>query len=174
MEVTRQIICWWALLLVGCGVCCGDQTAKPIPLTMCDLFEHPEQYTGKLVEVRGTSNGYPIWLWDVPIHGSTKTCSGWLNVTTVFPREVSPPPDFDLVRDESLGKFENAINRHMGIIATYEGRFDILYVIRDGKRINLATGKQERRRAGRMSFFDARIIIRSVSDVVSLPVPRKR
>lgn len=159
-------------LFLGSAVAQPPDATNPIPVTVCQLFEHPEHYIGKMIKVRGASVGARIWLSNAISDGSV--CSAWLDVVVLFPAQVSLTSDLDVVRDESLKKLEGAINsRGMHIEATYEGRFEFLYEIRGGKRVNLTTGKQERKRVGRMSFYDARIVLHKVSDVVAFPLPRR-
>jgi len=141
---------------------------------MCELYEHPEQYSGKMVKVRGGSLGAELGISNAIFGGPVKTCKAFLNIIVLFPWHLSPAPNFDLVRDESLKKLEDAVNsRVMRIDATYEGRFDLLFAMRGGKRIKLATGKAERPRIGKMSFYDARIVLHQVSDVVAFAPPRR-
>lgn len=174
MKVIRRLICGGVLLVAGYITCWGQDGAKPTPLTMCELYEHPEQYSGKMVKVRGGSLGAELSISNVTLDGPVKTCSAFLDIIVLFPWQVNPSPGFDVVRDESFAKLEDAINsRVMRIDATYEGRFDLLHVIRDGKRINVTTGKAERRRVGKMSYYDARIVLHQVSDVSAFEPPRK-
>lgn len=160
--------------MFACGVCWGHELAKPIPVTMCELFEHPEEYDGKMIKVRAGSASAELSISNAIFGGPAKTCSAWLDIVVRFPWQVTPPPDFDLVRDASFAKFEDAINTgKIRIDATYEGRFEILHVVRDGKRINVMTGKEERKRQGKKGWYDARIVLHQVSDIDAMRLPHR-
>ena len=115
MKTIYHTCCACVLVILSSGLLWAQEVEKPIPLTMCELFEHPEQYVGKTVKVRGASVGAELWVGNATMSGPVKNCSAWLNVIVVFPRQVSPTPGFDVVRDESLIKLENAINHYMRI-----------------------------------------------------------
>jgi len=139
-----------------------------------ELFERQEQYAGKMIKVRAGTAGAQLWISNAIFGGPVKTCSAWLDIVVLFPWQVTPHPDFDVVRDASFAKFKDAINTgKTRIDATYEGRFEILHVVRDGKRINVMTGKEEPKRRGKRGWYDARIVLHQVSDVDAMRLPRK-
>jgi hypothetical protein len=164
----RLITSWLfasAFLLSSCAFTWAQASTQPIEATLCDLYQHPDQYAGKIVRVRGTIAGNDMWIDTF----TEKACSSWMSVVVVFPSQVKPAPDFGLVRDDSFAKFEDAMyhSRPIHIEATFEGRFDSVVIVQDGKRITLGKGY------GKKYKHDGRIVLHRVSDVVALPLPRK-
>ncbi len=104
MKVIRRLICGGVLLVAGYITCWGQDGAKPTPLTMCELYEHPEQYSGKMVKVRGGSLGAELSISNVTLDGPVKTCSAFLDIIVLFPWQVNPSPGFDVVRDDLAAK----------------------------------------------------------------------
>jgi len=92
-----------------------------------------------------------------------------MSIVVVFPQQVKPAPDFGLVKDDSFGKFEDAMyhSRPIHLEATFEGRFDSVVILQDGKRIKAGTGY------GKKHAHDGRIVLHRVSDVMARPLPRK-
>lgn len=165
MSTITRVTYGCVLLLAGCAFCWGQDAAKPVEATLCDLYQHPEQYAGKMVKVRGSIAGNDMWI-DV---FAEKSCTSWMRVVVVFPKQVKPPPDFDLVRDDSFKEFEDAMYhpRPIHIEATFEGRFDSVVTVQDGKRTRVGKGY------GKKHDYDGRIVLQKVSDVVAKPLPRK-
>jgi len=62
-----------------------------------------------------------------------------MRIIVVFPDQVKPAPDFQLVQDESYKKLAEALHYPgpIHIDATYEGRLDAAFAWRDHKRIRL-------------------------------------
>jgi hypothetical protein len=96
-----------------------------------------------------------------------------MSVIVVFPIQVKPSPDFELVQDESFRELEQALHRPgpTHIDATYEGRFDAAFYHRDGKRIRVGQGTG--RGYGKGHRYDGRIVLRRVYDVTATPLPRR-
>jgi hypothetical protein len=135
---------------------------------MCDLFEHPEQYAGKMVAVSAGLTGYDLSLDDL---SNQKPCAAYMRVHLELPHDVRPKPSFGLIRDEMLNTFFDALHKGMNVVATYEGRFDPVFVWRDRKRIRVS--QDEDNGFGKKHQYDARLILQRISDVVARPVPRK-
>jgi hypothetical protein len=160
----KTSLCFWALFLalyttMGRGN--ADQQSQqsaPINPTLCDLAEHPEQYAGKMVAVHASEMGKDFWIEDF----TNKSCSSWTQVVVVYPDQIKPAPGFDLVRDDAF--------KRRNVEATYEGRFDVAYVWRDRKRISVGTDKGY----GKKQKYGARIVLRSISEVIARPRPRPR
>jgi hypothetical protein len=133
------------------------------------LYQHPEQYAGKMVKVRGTVAGNDFWIDAF----TEKPCPTYMRIIVVFPDRVKPPPGFDLVRDKSFKEFEDAFYhpRPIHIGATFEGRFDAAFYWRDQKRI--AVGQGQVKGYGKKHDYDGQIVLRQVSDVVAEPLPRR-
>lgn len=164
----RLITSWLftsAFLMSFCTFSWRQGGTQPIEITLCDLYQHPDQYAGKMVKVRGTIAGNDMWIDAF----TEKPCSSSMSVVVVFPNQVKPAPDFDLVKDDSFTKFENAMYhaRPIHIDATFEGRFDSVITVQDGKRTTVG------KRYGKKHEHDGRIVLYRVSDVVARPLGRK-
>ena len=146
-----------------------QDNATHVETTLCDLYQNPRQYTGKIVKVRGTVAGDELWIDTF----TEKACPAYMRVTVVFPERVVPAPDFDLVRDESFKQLEAAIYhaRPIHIEATFEGRFDGAFFWRDHKRIRIGPGTNKG--YGKRHDYDGRIVLRQVSDVEVKPLSSK-
>jgi hypothetical protein len=118
-----------------------------------------------MVKVRGTIAGNDMWIDAF----TTEPCSVWMSIVVVFPNQVQPAPAFDLVRDDSFQEFEESMyqRRPIHIEATFEGRFDSIITMQDGKRTKAGAGY------GKKHEHDGRIVLHRVSDVMSKPLPRK-
>ena len=159
-------------LLAGCGLCRGQEAAKPVEVALCDLYQHPEQYAGKVVKVRGGSVG-DLRIEDLLHDSQPKPCPAYMRVIVEFPNQAKPAPNFQLVRDESYRKLQDALH-HPGPIhidATYEGRFDAAFMWRDRKRVSL--GLDNEKGYGKKHEYDGRIVLHRVSDVWAKPLPHR-
>jgi hypothetical protein len=144
----------------------SQASTQPIETTLCALYEHPDQYAGKMVRVRGTIAGYDMWIDAL----TEKPCSSWMSVVVTFPDQVKQAaPDFDLVKDDSFAKLQSAMyhSRPIHIEAIFEGRFDSVVTMQDGKRTTTGRGY------GKKHQYDGRIVLHKVSDVVVRPLGRK-
>lgn len=95
-----------------------------------------------------------------------------MRILVVFPDDVQPAPNFQLVRDDSYRKLAEALRypRPMRINVTYEGRFDAAFTRRDGKRVSV--GQYVDKGYGKKHRYDGRIVLQRVFDVWSMPLPR--
>jgi hypothetical protein len=168
MKVTHGCV----LFLASCTFCWGQDAANPVETTLCDLYQHAEQYAGKMIKVRGGSVG-ELRIEDLLHDSHAEPCPAYIRIVVVFPDQVQPAPGFQLVRDESYEKLEEALHYKgpIHIDASYEGRFDAAFVWRDHKRIRVSQG--EDKGYGKKHEYDARIVLRQVSDVWAKPLPRK-
>jgi hypothetical protein len=141
----------------------GDK-GVPLKATLCELYEHPEQYSGKMVSVRASVAGNDLWIDSF----EQKACPSWIQVVVVFPDQVKPEPGFGLVHDDSLTELLEGAHKGKGVQATFEGRFDAAFVWRDHKKISVGAeagyGKKHR--------YGGRIVLQRVSDVLVLPGSR--
>lgn len=143
---------------------------EPLELSICKLAKQPENYTGKMVVVRGSvSKGWrapPKAIKELSISEpwSVVSCPGVV-VTVVFPEAVQPKPDFDLQEDDAFRKLEKALRQRTHIEGTFEGRFDSVFVLKDRKRIRVGKGFGHRHRA------TMRLVLRKVYDLEIRPVP---
>ena len=138
-----------------------DQQSTPVHATLCELAEHPEQYAGKMIAVHANEMGKDFWIEDF----SNKTCSAWTQVMVVYPEQVKPSPGFDLIRDDVFDRFFAEMRKGQNVEATYEGRYDVAYVWRDHKRIDVTSQKGY----GKNHRYGARIVLHRVYDVLSHP-----
>ncbi|HZT68780.1 MAG TPA: hypothetical protein VFC10_03390 [Terriglobia bacterium] len=139
----------------------AEQENAPIKATLCELAEQPEKYAGKMVAVHASEMGKGFWIEDF----TNKACSSWAQVIVVYPDQVKPAPGFDLLRDDAFNKFFEEVRKGKNVEATYEGRFDVAYVWRNHKRIDVGSDKGY----GKKHRYGARIVLRRISDVVSRP-----
>jgi hypothetical protein len=137
----------------------------PIKVTLCELAEHPEEYAGKMVAVHASEMGKDFWIEDF----TNQPCSAWTQVMVVYPDKVKPSPGFDLVRDKDFNKFFEEIGKGKNVDATYEGHFDVAYVWRNHKRIEIGPEKGY----GKKDRYGARIVLHRISDLVSHTVYSK-
>ena len=147
-----------------CGYAQIAERESPTKATLCELYQHPEQYVGKMVSVRARVAGNDLWIDAF----EQKTCSSWMNVLVIFPEQVKPAPGFSLLLDDSLTKLLKSVREGKGVQATFEGRFDVAFVWRDHKRIPVGTHPGY----GKKNRYDARIVLHRVSDVLVLPGSR--
>ena len=156
------------LLLVLNGVFCYGQMETPLKVTMCELYEHPEQYAGKMVEVRASVMGSDLALDDF---SSQKPCSTYMKLHLEFPKDVKPAPGFDVTHNQAYDELFQKMRQGMGVEATYVGRFDPAFVWREHKRVRV--GESTEQGYGKKHRYDGRIVLREVSDVVAHSMPRK-
>ena len=158
------------LLLLTSGAVLGQEQkhADAANVTFCDLYSEPQKYAGKMIVVRAILYGYRDPTLEST--GTTKeSCTSYMTIGLALPQDLKPSPDFTALKDESFQTFERARQHGMRIVATFEGRFDPVFVWRDHKRVRVGEGQG----FGREHLEDGRIILRRVSDVTTLLVPKK-
>jgi hypothetical protein len=172
MKTIMRMTCACVLLLESCGFGLGEDTAKPLAATLCDLYQHPEEYAGKMIRVRGGSVG-DLRIDNILHDSKAETCPAYMHLVVVFPDQIKPAPAFQLVRDESYKSLEEALHARgpIHIDATYEGRFDAAFVWRDHKRVRVSQGDVNG--YGKKNEYDGRIVLHQVSDVWTMLLPRK-
>ena len=159
------------LSIVLCAVLSYGQMETrdtPLKVTMCQLYEHPEQYAGKMVEVRANVSGNDLGLDDF---SNQKSCSVYMKLHLELPQKTTPAAGFDMVQGDAYNELLEKLHRGMNVIATYEGRFDPLFVWRDQKRVRVGEGSDKG--YGKNHRYDGRIVLRKVSDVLARSVPRR-
>jgi hypothetical protein len=149
-------------------VLCYGQMDAPLKVTMCELYEHPEQYAGKMVEVRASLMGSDLALDDF---SNQNPCPAYMKVHLEFPKEVKPAPGFDVTHNQAYDELFQKMRLGMGVEATYVGRFDPAFVWREHKRVRV--GESTAQGYGKKGRYDGRIVLREVSDVVAHSMPRK-
>jgi hypothetical protein len=172
MKTVMRVTYGCVLLLACCGFCLGQDTAKLLEATLCDLYQHPEQYAGKMIKVRGGSVG-DLRIDNILHDSHAEPCPTYMRLVVVFPDQIKPAPAFQLVRDESYKKLEEALHSTgpVHIDATYEGRFDAAFLWRDHKRIRV--GQDDVKGYGKKHEYDGRIVLHQVSDVWTMRLPRR-
>jgi hypothetical protein len=170
MRAIMRVVVSCILFPTGWAVCWGQNSVNPVQVSLCDLYEHPEQYAGKMVKVRG-SGGLRV---EDALHDShTEPCAAYMRIIVVFPDHVKPAPGFQLVQDDSYKQLSKALRSPgpIHIDATYEGRFDPLFVWRDHKRIRVS--QNDEKGYGKKHEYDGRIVLHQVFDVWAKPLPRR-
>lgn len=170
MMTTSRARC---LLLVLSGVAsCGQAENQPATMkaTLCDLAQHPEQYIGKMVEVRASVAGNDLWIDDFE---QKPACPSWMGVIVVLPEQVKPRVDFEVVRDDSFSQFFDDLRKGMNVQATFEGRFEALYIWRNQKQIWIGESREKSKGFGKKGQYGGRIVLHRVSDILARRVPRK-
>lgn len=172
MNTKMRAIWSCAFLVIACGFCWGQDAVRPIDTSLCELYQHPEDYAGKMIKVRAGSVG-SLHIENTLHDSPAKPCSAYMRLVVVFPEQVKPAPGFQVVRDESYKKVVEALHipGPTHIDATYEGRFDPVFVWRDHKRIRVGQGSEKG--YGKKHEYDGRIVLRQVSDVWAKRLPQK-
>lgn len=149
------------------GFCQAEGKSEFIKTTLCELAEKPDQYIGKMVQVRAFVIGSDeIWLRDA------QTCTCYMGIIAVLTDDTKPRPDFVTKKDESFKKFIDDLNRGMNVLATFEGRFEAVYTFQDKQQIWINGSKNKKKGFGKKGEYGGRIILHRISDVLSRPVPR--
>ena len=174
MKTHRHVTFGCLFLLADCVLSRGQDGAKPIQTSLCDLYQHPEQFAGKMIKVRGGSVG-DLRIEEILHDSDANPCPAYMRIIVVFPDQTKPAPAFRLVRDESYKKLADALHYPgpIHIDATYEGRFDAAFAWRDHKWIKLGQGNGSQEGYGKEHEYDGRIVLHQVSDVWAKPLPRK-
>ncbi|HKO58855.1 MAG TPA: hypothetical protein VJ276_23510 [Thermoanaerobaculia bacterium] len=150
-------------LLISGGV---DLRASTVTVTLCDLYEHPEKYAGTTVIVRANATRSMA----IEDFGTERRCSAYMRLKVELPRRAEVAAGVVLKRDEALAEFFEKLRKGMNVVATFEGRFDPVFVWRDRKRMKI---KAESDVGATECQTDGRIILQRVSDVVGRPRPRR-
>ena len=140
----------------------------PSKVTLCDIYRYPAAYVGKLVRVHASVTGSDLAIDDF----SGSRCDYWTTTIVVLPDEAKPKPDFVLFQDDSSRAFFDALHDGKNVEATFNGRFDAIFIWHDQRKLYLP-GSYERKGFGKNHRYGAQIILKSISDVVARDVPRK-
>jgi hypothetical protein len=133
--------------------------------TLCELAQFPNQYTGKMVEVRANVSGSELWITDL------KECPSFMGVILVMSYQVKPRPSFETMRDDMFNRVFEELGKGKWVVATFEGRFDGVYTWKNQKQIWISEGKEKFTGFGRNGLAGGRIILRRISDILALPLP---
>lgn len=132
------------------------QSSDPLHTTMCDLYQQPDKYNGKSVIVRARVAGNDFWIDAF----TQQPCPAWTKVVIMLPANRD-----ELIRDNNFQTLFDDLRKGRGVEATFEGRFDVIFVWKDKKR--LFAGAQ-RKGYGKKHDAGARIVLHRVSKVESL------
>lgn len=160
-------ICRLVLAVAVVGLAQDERTA--VKATLCDLADQPEQFIGKMVEVRASVAGNDLWIDDFE---QKPGCSSWMGVILALPEKVNPKPDFDVVRDESFSQLFDSLRKGMNVQATFEGRFEAVYSWQNHKQVWITGAEEKSKGFGKKRQYGGRIILHRVSDVLARRVPR--
>jgi hypothetical protein len=148
----------------------AENEPAAVKATFCDLAQHPEQYMGKMVEVRASVAGNDLWIDDF---AQKPACPSWMGVILVLPERVMPKPDFDVVRNDPFSQLFDDLRKRMNVQATLEGRFEAVYTWTNHKQVWIGEGREKSKRFGKKGQYGGRIVLRRVSDILARPVPRR-
>lgn len=152
------------------GVSCWAQPdSPPRKVELCELYTHPAEFAGKMVEVRATIVGRHEPSLESPASSRQAPCSAYMSIALEFPGDVTPRPAFDFAPGAPFQEYQEAIRRPTRIEATLVGRFDPVFVWKDQHRLRVGTGTG----FGKKHSADARLVLRSMSDVVVWTIPRR-
>jgi hypothetical protein len=122
-----------------------------------------------MVQVRATVVGHGDPKLEQAAFTGQDPCGKYMSIALEFPEKVSPKPSFDLEKDASFQKYEDALQKGMRLEATLEGRFDPVFTWKDRKRVRVGEGAGY----GKKHSADARLVVRKISEVDTRYLPRK-
>ncbi len=148
----------------------GQIEGNPVTIktTLCDLTQNPEQFNGKMVEVRASIAGNDLWIYDFK---QKPACPAYMGIILVLPDQSKPGANFDLVQDDSLKQFFEDVRKGMNVEATFEGRFEAIYTWRNQKQICIES-QEKCEGFGKRGQYGGRIVLHRVSDILAVRVPR--
>lgn len=117
------------------------------PTTLCAVYEDPDRYVDKLVEVKGAVLGRDrrdLWIDSF----ESSPCSAYMRIQLVFPDDYS-----ELIHDAGLEAFEEALDRPSDIEGTFQGVFLVLAGV-----------------DGASTFYDAQIVLTRVLEIRTYPL----
>jgi hypothetical protein len=144
----------------------AELRASTVKVTLCELYEHPEKYAGTTVVVRASAMSN----MSIEDFAAPKPCAAYMRINVELPGRADAAAGIILVRDGALVEFLEKLHKGMNVVATFEGRFDPVFVWRDHKRTKI---KAQGRRGFKDDQIDGRIILQRVSDVIGRPRPRR-
>lgn len=170
MMTASRVCC--LLLVLSPLACHGQAENEPAAMkaTLCDLAQHPEQYIGKMVEVRASVAGNDLWIDDFD---QKPACPSWMGAILVLPEQVKPRADVDVVRDGPLNQLFAELHKGMNVQATFEGRLEAVYTWRNQKQVWIGEGQEKPKGFGKKGRYGGRIVLHRVSDILARLVPRK-
>jgi hypothetical protein len=154
--------------MVSCAMAASmsaDVRRSAMKVTLCELYEHPEKYTGRTVEVRASVTRGML----LDDFSAQRPCAAYMRLQVDVSRGDDPASEMNRKRDGAWADICEKLRKGMNVVATFEGRFDPEFVWRNQKRIKIKTGAEGG--YSKRDKSDGRIILYSVDDVVSHPKP---
>jgi len=97
----------WALVAGLCSLR-GSAAAEPIDVTLCKLVGNPAAFTGKMVRIRAEVRSF--WEGTTVVAECDRKAVGVPLYSPDLVRD-SDRPDFTLLKDENLKKFDDALSK---------------------------------------------------------------
>ncbi len=141
----KRALIWVSIGLTVSASLWAHKTIRPqidanepqfLKVRMCDLYNDPLRYAGKLVEFRAVAMGRRLDdLWIEDFDGPT--CDAYMRIVAVFPEQVTPKPPFSFIGNEAFRRFASSI-RGIGSKQTLQAVSDPGFVWREKKRSMIA------------------------------------
>lgn len=148
--------CQIALFVLLCASAVAQSTNVLTPMTVCQVLQSPERYSGKVVVLSGDIlSPRALQMYD-------PSCG---RVSLAYTEDdLKIRPKFTTVRDGNFKKFDSSLSELVPpppckpgrITATVEGRFDSRYALRKGKRVVVSPG------FGHQSLSDYQLVVKHV------------
>jgi hypothetical protein len=162
------MVLWTTVPLVG---------APPVKTTVCAILQKPSTFSGKIVQVEGTM------LSDFENFTLTDSDCGSIWVDLPDDQSVRPSPNFKLVRNTHFTDFERLIKAKSAAKVGLIGRLDGVDVVkeqtyvRDRQKhedgtLSAVVGRSSTG-FGHMGQYKARLVLKRVLTVGSLPAPTR-
>ena len=152
----------WAFLLFSASLACGRQREEPtsnppapeaVKVSFCDLYQHPESYSGKLVQVHAAIYGIKhMGIEDAAFPGTR--CESYIKIDLWIPKGQSEPRA--PIRNSSLDNLEKGVKSGNRVIADIQGFFEF-----------------RTKHTRRNTMPSAQLVLFKTFNVITLPVPRK-
>ena len=146
------------LLLITASV---GQGKDPTVMSVCNLLQSPESFSGKIVRVSGdVLSPRALQVYDADC--------GRISIVYTEDPDLKPKPRFKTVRDRNFDEFESNLGvlippppeRRTGanctpgrLTITVEGRFDSSYAMRNGRRVQVLPG------FGHLGLFEYQLVL---------------
>lgn len=126
-----------------------------MPVGFCELYQNPNDYVGKLIQVHAIVYGSKHLRIEDATYPSPH-CNAYMTITLLIPKKQFAASSAS--RDSAFGKFKEGLKGENRIIAEMQGTFEL----GSGAGVHSMT-----------TALAGQFILSRVDDVVLLPVPRK-
>lgn len=152
MKLLKGLLLGFACVSIGSmSFASTGPAAKKV--NFCELYQHPESYAGKLVQVHGIIYGIKHMRIEDASYPGTR-CGSYMMIAFLIPKGRSGP--HAPVRDAAFDSLEAGIKSGKRVIADIQGFFEFLP-----------------KHTGPRTAPAAQLVLFKASNVVVLPVPRK-